>query len=371
MSTNGCLLLAVQALVMVILTINAAATWPTPSCGQYDMTDFTFDSGEKLDVPLELHYQTLGQLRTAPDGSGRKNAVLILHGPTQSSAQFFSDLFAAQLSNTGQALDASKYFLVLPDGIGHGNSSKPSRASSHNSSSSRNNSSNKTGGATKMAFPKYQYSDMVRACHGLPTEHLNVPHVRLVLGISMGGHECLDVGRGVLRFCGRADARGVAARGLTADPAWKGGEYEADQQPPMALRAGYYLARLLFSSPVSMTQQYPTQAAVDGFVDEVNHDLDRGIFDANDQIYAWNALGNITVPLTAVNTADDRVNPPELGVPILERTVTEKMRPGLGRAVTLLISNATFGHSSYISARLWVNELRMLLSRTSSTDISF
>ncbi|KAK8877343.1 Alpha/Beta hydrolase protein [Apiospora arundinis] len=386
MSTNGCLLLAVQALVMVILTINAAATWPTPSCGQYDMTDFTFDSGEKLDVPLELHYQTLGQLRTAPDGSGRKNAVLILHGPTQSSAQFFSDLFAAQLSNTGQALDASKYFLVLPDGIGHGNSSKPSRASSHNSSSSRNNSSNKTGGATKMAFPKYQYSDMVRACHGLPTEHLNVPHVRLVLGISMGGMNAWMLGEEYSDF---ADAlmpvaslpvavgdqnwlyRKMIMELVTADPAWKGGEYEADQQPPMALRAGYYLARLLFSSPVSMTQQYPTQAAVDGFVDEVNHDLDRGIFDANDQIYAWNALGNITVPLTAVNTADDRANPPELGVPILERTVTEKMRPGLGRAVTLLISNATFGHSSYISARLWVNELRMLLSRTSSTDISF
>ncbi|KAK6856788.1 homoserine O-acetyltransferase [Apiospora arundinis] len=129
-----------------------------------------------------------------------------------------------------------------------------------------------------------------------------------------------------------------------------------------------------------MAQQYPTQAVVDGFVDELNRDLDRGIFNAKDQIYAWNAsrtydpeprLGNITVPLTAVNTADDRVNPPELGVRILERTVTEKMRPGLGRAVTLPISNATFGHSSYISARLWVNELRMLLSRTSSTDISF
>ncbi|KAK8005337.1 homoserine O-acetyltransferase [Apiospora arundinis] len=385
MRTNGCLLLAVQALVVVISTINAAATWPTPSRGQYDLTNFTFDSGEKLGAPLELHYQTLGQLRTVPDGSGRTNAVLILHGTTQSSEQFFSELFAAQLFNPGQALDASKYFLVLPDGIGHGNSSKPSRASSHNSSSS-SSSTNKTGGAARMAFPKYQYSDMVRAYHGLLTEHLKAPYVRLVLGVSMGGMHVWMFGEEYPDF---ADALmpvaslSVAVGGrdwlyrkmitelVAADPAWKGGEYEADQQPPMALRAGYYLARLLFSSPVSMTQQYPTQAAVDGFVDEVNHNLDRGIFDANDQIYAWNALGNITVPLTAVNTADDRVNPPELGVPILERTVTEKMRPGLGRAVTLLISNATFGHSSYISARLWVNELRMLLSRTSSADISF
>lgn len=188
MRTNGCLLLAVQALVVVISTINAAATWPTPSRGQYDLTNFTFDSGEKLGAPLELHYQTLGQLRTVPDGSGRTNAVLIIHGTTQSSAQFFSELFAAQLFNRGQALDASKYFLVLPDGIGQGNSSKPSRASSHNSSSSsRNNSSNKTGGAIGMAFPKYQYSDMVRAYHDLLTEHLNVPHVRLVLGVYMGG----------------------------------------------------------------------------------------------------------------------------------------------------------------------------------------
>ncbi|KAK6856787.1 hypothetical protein PG995_006974 [Apiospora arundinis] len=180
MTTNGCLLLAVQALVVVIPTINAAATWPTPSRGQYDPTNFTFDSGEKLDALLELHYQTLGQLRTIPDGSGRTNAVLILHGTTQSSEQFFSELFAAQLFNRGQALDASKYFLVLPDGIGHENSSKPSRISSHSST-------NKTDGAAGMAFPKYQYSDIVRAYHGLLTEHLEVPHLRLVLGVSMGG----------------------------------------------------------------------------------------------------------------------------------------------------------------------------------------
>ena len=166
-------------------------TWPTPTAGKFMILEFAFDSGETLDE-LELHYQTLGKLRTYEDGS--TNAVLLLHGSSLgSSEQFLEEDFAGTLFCPGQILDAEKYLIILRDGIGHGNSSSPRNIELH------------------AKFPSYQYSDMVRADHLLLTEHLKVNHTRLILGVSMGGMHTWMWGETYPDFHGRVDADSVTA----------------------------------------------------------------------------------------------------------------------------------------------------------------
>ncbi|KAF2873061.1 Alpha/Beta hydrolase protein [Massariosphaeria phaeospora] len=340
-------------------------TWPTPDRGSFVISNFTFDAGETLDR-LDIHYRTLGEPKFNADGSN--NVVLIGHGSTASSEQFLNDGFAGALFNPGQVLDAQKYFIIMPDGIGHGNSSKPSN----------------TG--LRARFPSYQYSDMVRVNHRLVTEHLKLNHTRLVMGVSMGAMHTWVMGSEYPDFtdalfpiaCQPAQIAGhnrlwrkLAIELLRTDPAWHGGNYT--KQPLASLSGVLSLLQTMFSSAVDLQARYPTRDAMDAFVDALLPHVPE--YDANDQLYAWNAshtydpepqLGAIRVPLTAVNTADDLMNPPQLG--LLERAVGQLMRPGLGKAVVIPESEHTVGHGSYIMAKLWVQELELLLARTEARN---
>ncbi|EWY85646.1 hypothetical protein FOYG_12781 [Fusarium oxysporum NRRL 32931] len=353
---------AILSLALLSPLICAKALWPKPSCGSFNIEDFTFDSGEIIDS-LNISYQTLGELKVNSDGSN--NAVVLLHGTTGSSAQFLVEEFAGALFNPGQPLDANEYFIIMRDAIGHGNSSKPSN----------------TG--LRASFPKYQYPDMIRADHLLLTEHFKLNRTRLTLGVSMGGMHTWMMGG---EYPGFSDAlmpiasfpveiaghnrlfRKFITELITIDPAWKGGDYE--KQPASGLGGALMIQLVLLSSPSYWQREFPTREAMDEYVD------DRIIprledFDANDQLYAWNAsqtynpkagLKNIRVPLTAVNTADDLLNPSELG--FLEDGIANDMTPGYGRAVTIPASNDTSGHDSYIMARLWKDELKKILARS-------
>ena len=327
--------------------------------------NFTFDSGETLDE-LELHYKTLGVLKVFDNGS--TNAVHIMHGSTAEGGQFLNEDFAGVLFNSGQVLDAEKYFIILRDGIGHGNSSNP-----------RN-----TGLRAK--FPSYQYSDMVRADHRLLTEGLGVNHTRLTMGVSMGGMHTFLWGE---MFPDFADAlmpiaslpvqiaghnrlwRKMLVEIIRNDPGWQQGEHET--QPLVSFTGAISLIQVMLQGQAYMQAEYPTRAAVDKwFGEQYKHLLENADeYDVNSQLYAWNAsytydaepnLASIKVPLTAVNTADDLMNPPELR--ILERTVRGQMVKGLGKAVVIPTSNKTIGHGSYILAELWKDELEQLLYKT-------
>ncbi|RGP80670.1 homoserine o-acetyltransferase [Fusarium longipes] len=339
-------------------------SWPEPKHGFFNTANFTFDTGEVLD-DLEIHYQTLGKLQVNEDGSN--NAVVLLHSTTLSGEQFLSEEFGAVLFNKGQLLDADDYFIIMRDAIGHGNSSKPSN----------------TG--LRAAFPKYQYPDIIRADHLLLTEHFGLNRTRLTLGVSMGGMHIWMMGA---EYPGFSDAlmpissspvevaghnrlfRKFITDLITLDPAWEGGDYE--EQPVAGLGGSLMIQLTMLSSPAYWQRGFPTRKAVDDFVDQgIIPQLEE--FDANDQLYAWNAsqtynpkagLKKIRVPLTAVNTADDWMNPVELG--FLEDGVVNDMTPGYGQAVILPASNETTGHDSYIKAELWKDELEKLLARSSS-----
>ncbi|KAK2691599.1 hypothetical protein QWA68_007811 [Fusarium oxysporum] len=342
--------------------ICARALWPKPTSGIFNIEGFTFDSGEIIDS-LITSYQTLGELKVNPDGSN--NAVVLLHGTTGSSAQFLVEDFAGALFNPGQALDTNGYFNIMRDAIGHGNSSKPSN----------------TG--LRASFPKYQYPDMILADHRLLTEHFKLNRTRLTLGVSMGGMHTWMMGA---ERPGFSDAlmpiasfpveiagnnrlfRKFITELITIDPAWKGSDYE--KQPTAGLGGALMIQLVLLSSPSYWQREFPTGEAMDEYVDD--HIIPRlEDFDANDQLYAWNAsqtynpkagLKNIRVPLTAVNTADDLLNPSELG--FLEDGIANDMTPGYGRAVTIPASNETSGHDSYIMASLWKDELKKILARS-------
>ncbi|KAI1142004.1 alpha/beta-hydrolase [Hypoxylon sp. FL0543] len=342
--------------------------WPTPSHGDYTITNFTFRTGETL-PELHLHYQTLGTLHTTTSDEGRTttNAVLIMHGTGGSSDNFLNDDFAGQLFNAGQPLDASRYFIILRDGIGHGRSSKPSS----------------TG--LRARFPRYTYEDMVRADHQLLTEHLGVARLRLALGTSMGGMHTWLLGGTYPRF---ADAlmplaslpapitgrnrmwRKMIIDAIRTDPRYRDGEYAVGEPPLAGLTTAASIMLLMVSAPLRLQREGPTRDAADRWLEDQIATRVRGM-DANDLVYALEAsreydprpgLSRINVPLTAVNSADDQVNPPELGT--LEREISSGMKEGLGKAVVLPISEDTRGHGSHTIAVLWKKYLEELLDKT-------
>ncbi|ETN36877.1 homoserine O-acetyltransferase [Cyphellophora europaea CBS 101466] len=343
----------------------AEQAWPTPTAGNFTIPNFAFDSGETLDV-LELHYKTLGKLQVNDDGSN--NAVFIMHGSTGSSEQFLNDDFAGALFNPGQILDADKYFIILRDSIGHGNSSTPRNTGLH------------------ARFPKYQYSDMVRVDHQLLTEHLGVYHLRLVMGVSMGGMhtwmwgeqhpDFMDALMPIASLPVQITGQNRLWRRffmdlIQSDPEWKGGDYET--QPLMALQGAMSVLQVMFAGPQHLAREFPTRDAMDEEVDQLSELLldNRDYYDVNNQLYAYNAsytydpeadLGKIMAPLTAVNTADDLMNPPDPD--ILRPAVQNQMAEGLGKAVIIPASNKTIGHGSYILADLWKDELVQLLARS-------
>lgn len=345
----------VAATVVVFASITCiAAEYPAPTEGDFVLRDYKFASGETL-PELRLHYRTIGKPLKDANGIVR-NAVLITHGTTGSGAQFIRPEFAGELFGAGQLLDATKYFIVMPDGIGHGKSSKPSDG-------------------LHAKFPRYGYRDMVDAQFRLLTEGLGVNHARLVMGTSMGGMHTwlwgemhpefmdalLPLASLPTQIAGRNRAwRRVIIDAIRRDPEWKGGEYTAQ---PQSLRTGAQMLWLMSSNPVQR-QQTGTLAKTDDELDKFVADYMK-TGDANDMLYALEAshdydpgpgLEQIRAPLVAVNFADDLINPPELG--ILER---ETKRVLNGRAVTIPFSEKTRGHGSHTIATLWSAELEALL----------
>ena len=336
-------------------TVASAADYPPPVEADYVLKDFRFASGESL-PELRIHYRTFGHPRTDAQGVVR-NAVLILHGTGGNGGNFVRDEFAGELFGPGQPLDAARFFIVLPDGIGHGKSAKPSDG-------------------LRGRFPHYGYNDMVQAQYLLLTQGLKVGHARLVMGTSMGGMHTWVWGEQLPQFMdalmplaslptqisGRNRVwRKTLIDAITHDPDWKSGDYSA--QPP-SLRTALELIWLVGSNPVLRYAEAPTLARADAVIDGY---LEHGMKteDANDLLYAVAAsrdydpgpgLEQIRAPLLAVNSADDLVNPPELG--ILERDIKRVPR---GRAIVVPYSENTHGHGSHTYAVLWKQYLVELL----------
>jgi homoserine O-acetyltransferase len=351
----------ILAVIVSVLAASfaSAADYPAPIEGDYTIRDFKFTSGETL-PELRLHYRTIGKPETDAQGK-TTNAVLIMHGTTGSGAQFVPrPEFADELFTKGQPIDATKFFIILPDGIGHGKSSKPS-AGLH------------------AKFPRYGYLDMVEAQYRLLTEGLGVNHARLVMGTSMGGMHTwlwgelhpdfmdalMPLASLPTQISGRNRAwRRVIIDTIRNDPAWNGGEYKT--QPPSLCTAAEMLW-FMSSNPVLRQKEAPTLAKTDEVLDKFVQQIVKAD-DANDVLYAVEAshdydpgpnLEKIRVPLLAINSADDLINPPELG--ILEREI-KHVPPG--RAIVIPLSDKTRGHGSHTVAALWKNELAKLLKET-------
>lgn len=334
----------------------AAAQYPAPVEGNFVLKDFKFRSGEVL-PELRIHYRTLGRPERDAQGMVR-NAVLIMHGTGGTGAQFIRREFAGELFRSGGLLDAKRYFIVLPDGIGHGQSSKPSDG-------------------LKGKFPHYGYLDMVEAQYRLLTEGLGVNHLRLVMGTSMGGMQTWLWGE---RYPAFMDAlmplaslptqisgrnrvwRRIVIDAIRKDPDWRGGDY---MRQPNGLRIAQEVLYLMSSNPVLRQQQMGTLAQSDSVLDASIADSLQTT-DANDVLYQIEAsrdydpgphLETIRAPLLAVNSADDLINPPELG--ILERQIK---RVAKGRAVVLPFSPETRGHGTHTIAPVWKEYLEELLA---------
>ncbi|HEV2385633.1 MAG TPA: alpha/beta fold hydrolase [Candidatus Acidoferrales bacterium] len=327
-----------------------------PSEGDFIAHDFRFGTGETL-PELRLHYTTLG--RPARDAAGRvTNAVMFLHGTGGSGRGFLTPQFAGVLFGSGELLDASRYFIILPDGIGHGHSSKPSDR-------------------MRMRFPRYDYADMVRAQHLLLIDGLHVNHLRLVGGTSMGCMHswlwaetypdfmdaalplaCLPV-----QIAGRNRMmRTMIIDSIRNDPAWDGGDYRTE--PLCGLRGALGLLFVMISSPLQEQKQFPTAPAADRYIDGFLSTR-LASTDANDMLYAFDAsrtydpsarLGAITTWVMAINSADDFVNPPELRI-----AETEIGKVKHGRFVLLPISDATRGHTTHSLPAVWHSYLEELL----------
>jgi homoserine O-acetyltransferase len=351
-------ILAAALLLIAPISATRAADYPPPSEGDYTIRDFKFASGESL-PELRIHYRTLGKIDKDAQGKIR-NAVLITHGTTGSGAQFIRPEFAGELFGKDQPLDATKFFIVLPDGIGHGQSSKPSDA-------------------MHAKFPRYGYIDMVEAQYRLLTDGLGVNHARLVMGTSMGGMhtwlwgeshpEFMDALMPLaslpIQISGRNRAwRRMIIDAIRNDPAWTGGEYKT--QPP-SLRTAAEMLWLMSSNPLLRQKEAPTLAKTDEALDKFTEQIVK-TDDANDVLYALEAshdydpgpnLEKIRAPLLAINSADDLINPPELG--ILEREIK---RVPHGRAIVIPLSDKTRGHGSHTVAHLWKEQLSILLKES-------
>lgn len=333
-----------------------AASFPEPTESDFVIKGFTFKSGETL-PELRLHYRVLG--KPEKDAGGRvTNAVLILHGTGGSGANFINPIFAGELFGPGEPLDAAHTFIVIPDGIGHGKSSKPSDG-------------------LHAHFPAYGYADMIEAQYRLLTEGLGLNHLRLVIGTSMGGmHSWLwgeihpdfmdalmPLASVPTQISGRNRVwRRMVIDAIRGDPDWKGGDYT--REPP-SLRTAAEMLYFMSSNPVRRQAEMPTLARADAVLDDFVKEI-VAHYDANDILYAVSAshdydpgpgLEKIRARLLAINSADDLINPPELG--ILEREIG---RVAHGRAVVIPTSDATYGHGTHTHAAVWKPYLVQLLS---------
>jgi homoserine O-acetyltransferase len=347
---------ALFALSLLLSASFLEAGYPAPVEGDFLVRDFRFESGESLSE-LRLHYTTIGTPERDPSGRVR-NAVLVLHGTGGSGKGFLTENFAGVLFGEGQLLDGNRHFIILPDSIGHGRSSKPSDG-------------------LRMGFPRYSYADMVRAQHLLLTESLGVDHLRLVMGTSMGGMHTWVWGVTYPDFmdalCPLASLpaqiagrnrmlRRMILNSIRSDPEWKGGNYE--KPPERGLTSATYAMLLMTSSPLQWHREASTRDAADALLEQM---VKTRVVqtDANDMLYHFDSsrdydpspgLERISAPLLAINSADDEVNPPELG--ILEGGIARVKR---GRAFVIPTSERTRGHGTHSIAELWKDELARLL----------
>jgi len=351
-------LLVLPIALLAIMPVARAASYPTPAEADYTIANFHFVSGETL-PQLKIHFRTLGTLHR--DSNGRvDNAVLIMHGTGGAGTQFLQDRFAGELFGAGQPLDAAKFYIVLIDDIGHGKSSKPSDG-------------------LHMKFPRYTYADMLEAEHRVLTDKLGVDHLRLVMGTSMGGMHTWMWGEAYpdfmdalmplaslpVQIAGRNRMmRRMYMDAIRNDPEWNDGEYA---KQPRGLADAIHILLIMGSSPLQLQKQYPDRDSADKYLEDRVAQL-MAEDDANDCLYQIDAsrdydpqpkLGTIKAPLLAVNSADDQVNPPELG--ILEREIRNVPH---GRAVVIPISDATRGHGTHTWAAVWKDRLVELLKES-------
>ena len=334
----------------------AAQSYPAPVEGDFIAKSFKFQSGETL-PEVKLHYRTVGTPRKDASGVVR-NAVLILHGTGGSGRGFLGQGYAGQLFGKEQLLDAEKHFIILPDNLGHGQSSKPSDG-------------------LRMKFPKYGYTDMVRLQHLLLTEGLGVNHLRLVMGTSMGAMHSwmwgymypdfmdalVPLASNPVEIAGRNRVwRKALVDAIVSDPSWNGGNYT---EPPRGMASAIGFLVMATSTPMQWQRQFSTKDAADKWLADQVASRTRNT-DANDMIYYFRAsedynplphLEKIAAPLLAINSADDFVNPPEL--PMMEEAIKRVKR---GRFVLIPISAATRGHGSHSVPALWSAELAKFLA---------
>lgn len=354
------LLIAVAMLFLGASVI--AQTTFNPSEGDLTIKDFRFESGEVL-PELTLHYRTLGKPQRDTSGVVR-NAVLLLHGTGGSGTSFLSQQFGGVLFGPGQLLDTSKYFIVMPDSIGHGKSSKPSNG-------------------LHARFPQYNYNDMVTAQYRVLTEALGINHLRLVLGTSMGGMHTWVWGEKYPDFMdalmplaclpyqisGRNRMlRRMIIDAIKTDPEWNNGEYK---QQPRGLTTAVYVSLFTGSSPLQLQKNAPTRDAADKLLEsQVRAGLNGR--DANDLLYQYDSsrdydpepqLDKIKAHLIAINSADDQTNPPELG--IAEREIKKVKN---GEFVLIPISDETRGHGTHSLPKLWQQHLKRLLEKSETNQ---
>jgi homoserine O-acetyltransferase/O-succinyltransferase len=335
-----------------------AKAWPTQ--GDVVLKDFNFRDGERLS-DIRMHYTTLG----APHRNTRgeiDNAVMVLHGTGGDGKQFLRPQFAEELYGPDQPLDIRKYWIILPDNIGHGKSSKPSDG-------------------LRMKFPKYDYADMIEAQRRMLTEGLGIRHMRLIMGTSMGcmmsfmwGETYPDFASALMPLaCEPIEIAGLNRMwrqmiidGIEKDPAWNGGNYT--KQPEQGLRTAESILFIAGGAPLNLQKNYPTREAAKAYVEER---IKRGMaeLDANDTIYQfdssrtynpWPALEKITAPLTWVNSADDFINPRNLDVP--QRALKRLKKTARFRLIPE--SSETHGHGTHTWAAFWKKDLIELLARS-------
>jgi homoserine O-acetyltransferase/O-succinyltransferase len=337
------------------MPVLADASFPEPVTGDFVLKGFRFATGETL-PKVRIRYRTIGTLRRGGNGAAT-NAVLLLHGTTGTGNGFLSQNFAGVLFGPGQLLDASKYFLILPDGLGHGGSSKPSDG-------------------MRARFPRYTYDDMIAAQYRFLTEGLRVEHLRLILGTSMGGMQAWMWGE---KYPGFMDGlvplasvptqiagrnrifRKMVSDDIRGDPDWKNGDYTVQ---PRGLAAAVQVLLFMVSSPYQWQKAGPTRDAADKLLADQTRVRSAGA-DANDFLYAFEAsrdydpsadLEKIVAPLLAINSADDVVNPPELGL-------MEKLMPRVkrGRFVLIPTGPETRGHGTHSWPALWQEHLKKFM----------
>jgi homoserine O-acetyltransferase len=353
-----CKLFALFFFAFFFMSANAQKAVPFKE-DYFVIKNFKFSDGQSLDS-FRMHYYYLGTPHFNQQGN-IDNAVLIMHGTGGSGESLLSENFAGQLFKEGQILDANKYFIILPDALGHGKSSRPSDG-------------------LRMSFPAYTYDDMVDADYLLLTKKLNVQHARLIMGTSMGamhtwvfGYRYPDFMDALMplaclpiEIAGRNRIfRKMIIDAIKDDPTWDNGNYI--QQPAVGMKHALNILMIMSSTPLQWQKDYPTKKSAEDYLNRYLTNAAKGK-DANDLIYQVDAsreynpapyLSKIKAPLLAINSADDQINPPELKV-----VDTAILKVQKGKFILLPITPETRGHGTHSLPKIWGHYLKDFLEET-------